>query len=59
MSSPRSSPGEARKQNGSRKRKRPSSQDSDINGAAKNKAMCVVRIVQIPGLSRASRVAPR
>ena len=46
MSSPKTSPGETRKQNGSRKRKRPSDQDSDINGAAKNKASCVVRIVQ-------------
>ncbi|KAM7442988.1 Choline-phosphate cytidylyltransferase A [Porites harrisoni] len=42
MSSPKNgSPGEARKQNGSRKRKRPSSQDSDINGATKHKSIRV------------------
>ena len=44
MSSPKSSPGEAGKQNGSRKRKRPSSQDFETNGSAKSKAVCVVRI---------------
>ncbi|XP_020614527.1 choline-phosphate cytidylyltransferase A-like [Orbicella faveolata] len=38
MSSPKNSPGEARKQNGSRKRKRPSSLDSDANGASKYKS---------------------
>ena len=39
----KSSPGESRKQNGSRKRKRAGSQDFDINGSAKNKFVCVVR----------------
>lgn len=43
MSSPKSSSGEARKQNGSRKRKRPDPQDSDLNGRAKSKAVRVVR----------------
>lgn len=43
MSSPKNSPGEARKQNGSRKRKRPSSLDSDANGASKYKSCRVVR----------------
>ncbi|CAH3146312.1 choline-phosphate cytidylyltransferase B [Pocillopora verrucosa] len=41
MSSPKSSSGEARKQNGSRKRKRPDPQDSDLNGRAKSKAVRV------------------
>ena len=43
MSSPKNSPGEARKQNGSRKRKRPSSLDSDPNGESKYKSCRVVR----------------
>lgn len=37
----KSSPGESRKQNGSRKRKRAGSQDFDTNGSAKNKFICV------------------
>ena len=43
MSSPKSSPGESRKQNGSRKRKRPSSREFDTNGSAKSKSVRVVR----------------
>lgn len=43
MSSPKS-PGEARKQNGSRKRKRPSPQDSETDGIVKSKVGRVVRV---------------
>lgn len=43
MSSPKS-PGEARKQNGSRKRKRSSPQDSETDGVVKSKVVRVVRL---------------